>query len=314
MLVNGANAQSAGTALDVLQIRPNFYMIAAAGSNIAVQTGGDGTILVDAGTDGTAESVAAAIKKLTNEPVRYIFNTGADTEHVSGNAKLSKAGRNIVAMGPEPLGGEGARDLTNNFAATVMSTETALLRMSAPTGKVAPFPSDAWPTETFTEKRKTMYFNHEGIELLRQSAHSDADVIVFFRASDVLAVGEIIDSNHFPVIDLAHGGSIQGEIDALNKIVETAVRPIPFAFDEGGTVIIPGRGRLMERIDAVEYRDMIVVIRDVIQDMIKRGMTLDQIKAAAPLKPYEPRYGAKTGPWTTNDFIEAVYKSLTGKK
>ena len=310
-----ARAQQSNEAIDVLQVRPNFYMIAGAGGNIGVQMGPDGVVLVDTGAAEASDRVLATIEKLTDQPIRYIVNTGADADHVGGNAKLSKAGRSIFATGTDPIGGEFGKALTNGYAATILAAENVLLRMSAPTGKTAPFPNDAWPTETFAEKRKTIYFNHEGIEVLRQpSAHSDSDSLVFFRASDVVAAGEVIDATRFPVIDLANGGSIQGEIEALNHVVELAIRPIPFVFSGGGTIVLPGRGRIYEHADAVEYRDMIVIIRDVIQDMIQRGMTLDDIKAASPAKPYEPQYGAKAGPWSTNDFVEAVYKSLTAKK
>jgi glyoxylase-like metal-dependent hydrolase (beta-lactamase superfamily II) len=178
-----------------------------------------------------------------------------------------------------------------------------------------PFPSDAWPTETFTERRRTLYFNGDGLEVLHEpAAHSDGDAIIFFRRSDVIVAGDIIDTLHFPTIQVANGGSIQGEIDALNKIVEMAIRPIPFVFEEGGTIVVPGHGRLLDHADSVEYRDMVVIVRDTVQDMMERGMTLDQIKAASPAKQYEPRYGAKSGSWTTNDFIEAIYKSLQTKK
>ncbi len=308
-------AQQDNRALEALQVRPNFYMLAGAGGNIGVQIGPDGVVLVDTGTADASDRVLAAIGKLTNQPIRYIINTGADADHVGGNAKLSKAGRSIFAAGTEPIGGEFGKAMTNNYAATILASENVLLRMSAPTGKAAPYPNDAWPSETFTEKRKTVYFNHEGIEVLRQpAAHSDGDCLVFFRASDVVASGDVIDATRFPVIDLANGGSVKGEIDALNHVVELAIRPIPFVFSGEGTIVLPGRGRIYDHGDAVEYRDMIVIVRDVIQDMIQRGMTLDQIKAARPAKPYEPQYGASSGPWTTNDFVEAVYKSLTAKK
>ena len=160
-----------------------------------------------------------------------------------------------------------------------------------------------------------MYFNGEGLQIYHEpAAHSDGDSVVLFRASDVVVAGDIIDANRFPVIDLARGGSIQGEINALNHIIELSVRPIPFVFEEGGTYIVPGHGRVYDRRDVVEYRDMVVTIRDIVQNMIQHGMTLPQIKEASPAKAYEREYGAQSGPWTTSDFVEAVYKSLTARK
>jgi hypothetical protein len=179
---------------------------------------------------------------------------------------------------------------------------------------VPPFPSDTWPNEAFEGKRQYIYFNHEGIEVFRQAAHDDTDSIVFFRGSDVICAGDAIDADRFPMIDVAHGGSIQGEIDALNSIIELVVRPIPFVFESGGTYVIPAHGRLYQQADVVNYRDMIVIIRDIVQDMMKRGMTLAQIQAAGPAKAYEGEYGAQHGPWTTNDFVEAIYRSLAKKK
>jgi cyclase len=300
--------QNANEGLDVLQLRPNFYVIAGAGGNIAVETGPEGTIVVNAGTAEAAGRVVAAIKKVTDQPIRYIIDTSADRDFVGGNAVLSKAGRNIMAAGPEPIGGEFQRD----YSATIVSTEQILTRMS---GQKAPYPSEAWPQETFPDPRKDYYMNHEGIQIFREApAHSDSDSIVLFRGSDVVVAGDIIDTNRFPVIDTSRGGSIQGEIEALNQIIDLSFRPMPFVFGEGGTLVVPGHGRIYDRQDVVEYRDMIVTIRDIIQDMIQRGMTLPQIKEAGPAKAYEREYGARSGSWTTDDFVEAVYKGLTAKK
>ena len=306
-------AQNGGE-IEVLRIRPNFYMIAGAGGNIGVQIGSDGVVLVDAGTEKASVQVLAEIRKLTDQPIRYIIDTSADADHVGGNARLAKAGHTIFAMANNDRA-DFDKLMTNGGAASILASEKVLLRMSAPTGKVSAFSSDAWPTESFSQKRKYIYLNHEPIEMFHHpAAHTDGDSIVFFRISDVVVAGDVLDTTRFPVIDVQKGGSVQGEIDALNHLIELAISPIPFIYQEGGTYVIPGHGRICDQFDVVEYRDMIVVIRDVIQDMMKRGMTLDQIKAASPAKPFERQYGATSGPWTTNDFIEAVYKSLAGKK
>jgi hypothetical protein len=116
----------------------------------------------------------------------------------------------------------------------------------------------------------------------------------------------------FPVIDLANGGSIQGEIDALNKLIDLTIAPTPFIYKDVGTYVVPGHGRLCEQMEVVDYRDMVVLVRDVVADLMKQGKTLDQIKAARPALPYETRYGAQAG--TTNAFVEAIYKSLNTDK
>jgi glyoxylase-like metal-dependent hydrolase (beta-lactamase superfamily II) len=303
-----AHAQPGNADLDVVRVRPNLYMIAGAGGNIAVQTGDDGAVLVDSGAEEASDRVIAAVKRITARPIRYIINTGADAEHVGGNGKVAKAGRSIFAMGPDPVGGEFAKVMTNGYAASILAAENVLIRMSAPTGQASPFPNDSWPTETFHENRRYIYFNREAIEILRQpAAHSDADSIVFFRASDVVAAGDVFDTTRFPAIDSKKGGSIQGEISALNRILDLAVRPMPLIFVEGGTLILPGHGRVSDQADLLEYRDMVVIVRDVVEDMLKRGMTLEQVKAAAPAKGYEPLYGSP------NDFVESIYKGLAGK-
>ena len=185
--------------------------------------------------------------------------------------------------------------------------------MSAPTGVQAAVPFGSWPTETYRSDRKQMFFNGEPIEIIHQpAAHTDGDSIVFFRRSDVVVAGDIYDTTSYPFIDLERGGSIQGEINALNNLLELA---IPGYQDEGGTYIIPGNGFISDRPDLLEYRDMVTIIRDRIQAAIKNGMTLEQVKAAGLTKDYDNRYGAKSGSSRTGvTFVEAMYKSLTQKR
>ena len=207
-----------------------------------------------------------------------------------------------------------AGTMTNGGAASILAHESVLRRMSARNAKET-YPGDAWPTEAFVQNRHAMRMNDEGIEILYQpAAHSNADSFVMFRRSDVVVAGDIMDTTRFPVIDLANGGSIQGEIDALDKLIELTIAPTPYIYKDVGTYVIPGHGRLCEQMEVVDYRDMVVLIRDVVADLMKQGKTLDQIKAARPALPYETRFGSTTGPWTTNAFIEAVYKSLSAKK
>lgn len=312
-------AEPEGGGLDVVRVRPNFYMIAGAGGNIGVQIGSDGVVLVNAGTEMAADQVVAAVKKLTALPIRYIINTNAEADFVGGNAKVAKSGQTIFVNlldvgGRLDLGGPAAATSFGG-AAAILAHDSILQRMSAPTGKAAAFPVGDWPTEAFYPKRQTLRMNGEGIEVLHQpAAHSNADSFVFFRGSDVVVAGQVLDTTRFPVIDVENGGSIQGEIDALNKLIELAIPPTPFIYSGPGTYVIPGHGRLCEQMEIVDYRDMVVIVRDVIADLIKQGKTLDQIKEASPAEPYENQYGSKTGPWTTNAFVEAIYKSLTAKK
>src|SRR6266850_2594113 len=199
--------------LEVLQLRPNFFMIAGAGGNIAVQVGEDGVVVVDAGSAARADAVVAAIKKITPRPIRYIIDTGPDADHVSGNESLSKAGQTLFTA-------PGSIGVTGDFlggVASILSAQQVLERMTAPTGKVSPFPIGATPTETFDYPRKYMYLNGEGIEVLHQpAAHTDGDLVVFFRRSDVVVAGDVLDTTRFPVIDARRGGTVNGELAALN--------------------------------------------------------------------------------------------------
>ena len=300
--------QSGG--LEVLPIVPNFYLIAGAGGNIGVQIGRDGVVLVNAGSADMSDKVLAAIKKLTPEPIRYIIDTSADPANVGGNGAMATAGQSLTQA---ENAGPGSAIIAG--PASILATDNVLTRMSAPTGKQSAYPTGAWPTDTYFTKERPIYLNHEGIQVIAQpAAHSDGDSLVFFRRSDVLFTGDIIDTAHFPVIDVDQGGSVQGEIDALNRIVEIAIPSIPLIWEDGGTIVIPGHGRICDQADVVEYRDMVTEIRDVIKDMIGRGMTLEQIKEANPTVGYRKRYGKDSGPWTTDMFVEAVYKSLVAKK
>ncbi len=308
-----ASAQE-NSGLEVIKLRPSFYVITGAGANIGVQIGSDGVVLVDAGAADASDQVVAAVRRLTNQPIRYIINTNADADHVGGNAKVAKAGKSFFDIGNGPRG-DLAKAMTNGGAASILASDSVLRRMSAPVGKDSAFPADAWPTEAFYQARKTLYLNHEGIEILNQpAAHSASDSFVYFRGSDVVMAGDVLDTTRFPLIDLAKGGSIQGEIDALNHLIQIAIPSAPLVNQEGGTYVVSGHGRICDQADVVEYRDMVVIVRDVIQDMIKKGMSLQQIKAASPARPYEPQYGSTSGAWTTDAYIEAVYKSLLQPK
>jgi cyclase len=149
-------------------------------------------------------------------------------------------------------------------------------------------------------------FNGEAIEIVHiPAAHTDGDSLVFFRRSDVLSTGDLFSTETFPRIDAEKGGSIAGVIEGLNKILDIA---IPGDRVEDGTLIIPGHGRLADYADANEYRNMTVIIRDRVQDLVTKGQTVAQVKAARPARDYERRYG--TAAWTADQFIEAIYNDL----
>lgn len=305
-LVAGAAAQ-APDGVEVVNVRDNFFLVAGGGSNVAVQVGDDGVVVVDAGSAASAPAVVAAIKRITPKPIRYIINTGPDADHVGGNETLSKAGETL--FGPARLGGQ--RQEFMGPVASILATEGVLQRMTAPSGSPQAFPAGAMPTEAFHYPRKYMYLNGEGIEVLHQpAAHTDGDAFVFFRRSDVVVAGDIFDARQFPVIDVERGGSIGGEIAALSRLSELAIASVPIVSREAGTIVVPGHGHLGDQYDVIEYRDMVTIIRDRVRDLVTAGRSLEQVKAASPAKGYAGRYGHGADGWTTDRFVEAVYRSL----
>jgi glyoxylase-like metal-dependent hydrolase (beta-lactamase superfamily II) len=299
-----ANASETAPAqgLHVERVRGGLYMLTGAGGNITVQIGNEGVLLVDTGLASMTDQVLAEIKKLSDKPIRYILNTDLDPDHTGGNDQIAKLGQTIA--------GGDVTNLTDDAreGAKVIAHQKVLDRMSAPDGNKPASPFGMLPTDTYMGLKKDIFFNDDGIRILHpRNAHTDGDSIVYFRRSDAISTGDVFTTIGYPVLGLAHGGSIQGELDALNQILGLV---IPAKNEEAGTYIIPGHGRLCDAADVGYYRDMLTIIRDRILDMKKKGMTLDQVVAARPTRDYDPRWGADTGPWTTKMFIEAVYTSL----
>jgi len=317
----------------VLPLRGNVYLLVGAGANITLSVGKEGVLLVDAGSAQMADKVVAAIAQLSKDvnaatvakpcaglgcsgnefasflgtiaspappkPIQYIVNTSADPDHTGGNAKIAAAGTTIGG-GP----GLGQFVAIVKESATIYAHENVLERMSA-----AKLPTASLPTESYPADFK-QYFNGEGIHLIHQkAAHSDGDTIVHFRGSDVISAGDTLSTVSYPTFDVAKGGSINGVIASLNNLLDLAIAEYQ---TEGGTLIIPGHGRVCDSADLATYRDMVTIIRDRIQDAIKRGLTLEQVKAARLTKDYDPRYDVPA--WTKEQFVEAVYRSLAGGK
>jgi cyclase len=287
-------------AIHILHVQGRVYMLVGGGSNITVQLGDEAVVLVDTGAPQMSEQVLAAIRTLSQRPIEFIINTSVDEDHTGGNQSLAQTGHYNTGLAGEQAG------------ASIVAHLRVLDRMTAPpTGKEIAVSQESWPTDTYDNDRWDL-FNDEAIVIEHpHAAHTDGDSIVFFRRSDVISVGDILTPERYPVIDAARGGSINGEIDALNQIIDIVV---PRENEEGGTYVIPGHGRLCDRDAVTDYRDMVTIVRDRIEDLVKKGDTLDQVKAAKPTLDYDGIYGADTGPWTTGMFIEAVYRDLSQTK
>ena len=327
----------------ILPVQGNVYMLVADGANLTASVGEEGVLLVNTGSAEMSDTILAALNELANsvvtpptantcfgancpgawgwsspfinsvisspvpaKPIRYIVNTSAAPYHIGGNERLATSG--FFPRG----GGFGGAIANPGRAASVIAHENVLFRMSVPPGGSgeSPTPATAWPTDTFFDEfhKLPAFFNGEAVIVYHEpAANTDGDSIVFFRHSEVISAGDIFSTVSYPVIDIENGGSIQGVLAGLNHILDLAVAEYRA---QGGTWIIPGRGRLSDTADVASYRNMVTMIRDRVQDMINRGLTLDEVQAARPTMDFDGRYGSNTGPWTTAMFVEAVYSSL----
>jgi glyoxylase-like metal-dependent hydrolase (beta-lactamase superfamily II) len=279
-------------AIQVEPVQKNIFLLASAGSgNITVQVGSEGVLMVDSGIDRSAPQVLAAIQKLSTGRVRYIINTHAHPDHVGGNGTFGK------------LAGSDPAD-----ALKIIGQQNVLNRLTHPAAGQPRFPEEGLPYDEYSTAFKSMYFNGEAVLVYHEAnAHTDGDSVVMFRGSDVISAGDVFTPGAYPFLDLDRGGSVQGEIAALNHILDLAV---PARTQEGGTYIVPGHGRICDEADVVEFRDMIVIVRDRIRDLIGKGMTLEQVKAARPSRDYDTEYVTTSSFVSADRFVESVYTSL----
>jgi glyoxylase-like metal-dependent hydrolase (beta-lactamase superfamily II) len=293
MLAGSALAQSSqssqrlqGSRIASYHVQGNVWLLAGAASNVAVQIGDDGILVVDTGGSETAAEVLDAIRALSDKPIRWIVNTHAHADHTGGNETISQAGVTV-----------------NGNPAAIIGHENVLARMSAEDRPVT-----EWPLNSFFEAGRDFYFNGEAVMLYHvPSAHTDGDIFVYFRGSDVLVTGDVFVTTHFPVVDLEYGGDIDGVVDGLNRALDITV---PAWLQEGGTYVIPGHGRIGDEADLVSYRDLALIVRDRVRASVERGATLRQVQAEKPSLDYDPRYSNESLPWTSEMFIESVYRSL----
>jgi len=291
-----ARQNTTAPTVGVLHVQRSVHMLVVNGMNIAVQVGDDGVLLVDAATAAVAPQVIAAIRMLSTRPIHTIINTHVHADHTGGNESLVKQ-RGTGA--PQPVRVMAHQSVQERMLAAPAGGSTGGFRLNA----VITLPIN----NTYDTPTKDFFLNGEPVVLYHApKARTDGDTLVHFRTSDVIAVGDVFSPDRYPVIDHATGGSVQGLIAALNRILEITV---PARFQEGGTYVIPGHGRLSDEADVVEYRDMVTIITDRVQDLIQKGLTWDQVKAARPSRDYDPEYGGEGGS-SPDAFVEAIYRSL----
>ena len=286
LLAAAAGGSRAQESVDSYHVQGNVHLLLGAGANVAVQVGEEGVLVVDTGSRASREALLEAVKRLSDRPIRWIVNTSADLDHTGGNETISQAGMTV-----------------NGNPAAIVSHENVLARMTAGNRPVTEM-----PLNTFFEAGRDFYFNGEAVFLHHvPNAHTDGDIVVYFRGSDVIVAGDIFMTTQYPVIDLDAGGGIDGYIAGLNQMLDIAV---PAYLQEGGTYVIPGHGRLGDEADIVSYRDMLVIVRARIADLIAQGKTLAQVQAERPALDYDLRYGNSNGEWTSADFVAAIYTDL----
>jgi glyoxylase-like metal-dependent hydrolase (beta-lactamase superfamily II) len=333
-------AQQPSADLHVMPVRGNVFMIVGGGGNITVSAGVDGMLLVDTGSAAMAAKTLETIQEIgrmasapapmttcvgpscyssgslgpflpfgwagpsynaviaspkSAKPIRWIIQTSADPDHTGGTPQIAAAGTTYN-------GGEAGRLLGERMPATIIGHENVLKRMT-----FAKAPELAWPSETYyiPSYKMSQYVNGEGIQMYNTpAAITDADTIVYFRFSDVISAGDLFTPGRYPMIDVAKGGTVQGLLNGLNKIIELA---FPEYRHQGGTMIVAGHGRLGDTADVAIYRNMVEIIRDRIRDMKKRGLSLQQVTAAKPTLDFDGIYGSP------DTFIAAVYQTLSDK-
>jgi glyoxylase-like metal-dependent hydrolase (beta-lactamase superfamily II) len=284
---------------EVLPVQGTVSVIFGAGANILVQQGDDGVLLVDTGAAEHGQQVVALLKQLNPLPLRIVINSSADADHAGANAVVSRSGHYVgdrLDVGPEAA------------YAAIFAHENVGLRMAALPAGAAPLALGMLPTDPFFTPTLALWHNGESIQIIHvPAAHTDADSLVFFRHSDVLYAGELLDMNGYPVIDLQHGGSINGLIEGLNQVLDLA---LPRDKEEGGTLVVPGHGRLTDVADVSEYRDMVTIIRDRVSALKQRGLSLEQVQAKRPSYGYDARWAHGTPEQSAERFVAAIYASL----
>ena len=304
-------AEDAAT-VEVVPVRPGkVFMLTAQGINVTVQTGPAGSVVVDPGPASSAQAVLAAIRKITPVPIRFLIDTSGDLELIGATRTVAAAGQSLLVLNGLDSAIARSANIRSGSGAAIIARQGVLTQMLSQPG----VDYSALPSETFTRPEYNFYLNGPVAVIWQPAAHSSGDAVVRFERSDVVATGAIFDQTHFPVIDLKNGGTIQGEINAMDEVINSlAFARTPVGSNDGGTLVIPVRGPLSDLDGVVSYRDMVATVVARVQYYIDRGRSFRQIVAADPAQGYHTRYGSDTGSWTTADFIDAVYKSLMDER
>jgi cyclase len=286
-----------------IPVRDGVFMVIGPDANSTIQVGSDGVLVVDTLSAETAADLVTIVEALSEDPILFIINTHIHPDHTGGNEIAASSGQFVSTPGTR----SAQTFLGDSSGASILAFEDVLLQMSSTSGQQAPVPSTLWPTNTYFTDRMDMFFNGEALEVLHQPAgHTDGDSIVFFRRTDVVSTGDLFTPDRYPVIDESGGGSINGLVDGLNLVLRLTV---PELNQEGGTLVIPGHGRLCDESDVANYRDMVTIVRDRVQMMVDEGRSHDEVIAAGLTRDYDPLYSRPEH--TGEMFVSAVFRSLS---
>ena len=260
------------------KIKDNFYTLEGQGGMIGLLTGPDGVFMVDTQFAPLSEKIAAAVKKVSDKPIKFIVNTHVHGDHTGGNENFAKMG------------------------AVLLSRDQLRARLAQPGGNAKPAPAAALPMVTY-DGPVTVHMNGQNVQLIPiRAAHTDGDTLVRFPGLDILMTGDYYRSLGYPNIDRANGGSLNGMLEGLGTTIGRA---------GPNTKIIPGHGPMVDRSAVIEHRDMILAIRDRVRDMVRAGKTAKEIIAAKPTADYDSK--VEQAAMTSERFINQLYAELGGK-
>jgi len=265
------------------QVADGLYELEGQGGNITVSVGADGILLVDSQWAPLHQKIMDAVRKISQQPIRFLIDTHYHGDHTDGNALMAKAGATIV----------GHENLRKRLVSG---------RAAAPgVGAMPPAPKEAIPVMTYNDTL-TLHFNGEEISLIHTApAHTDGDTIIYFRRANVISTGDLPASIRYPNIDVPGGGSVSGNIAALERMMKLG---------NPNTKFIPGHGPISTVKDLEQQRQMLIAVRDRVQSQIRAGKNLDQIVAAKPTAEFDE---ARKGGRTPEDFLKLVYADLSRK-
>ena len=290
LLLAAAYPAAAQVNYDTVQIRTikvgdGVYMLMGVGGNIGVAAGADGVLMVDDQYAPLSDKIKAAVAAVGGGPIRFLVNTHWHWDHVGGNESLLRSGAVTVAH-------ENVR------------RRMSVAQFVPPLNRHEPAaPAGALPLVTFTDS-VNFYLGGDSIHVFHvAAAHTDGDAMIWFRRANVVHMGDIFFNGRYPFVDLSSGGSVDGMVAAVDRVLGLA---------DGNTKIIPGHGPLADRTTLRAYRDMLVTVRDRIRRAVAAGQTLEQVQAAKPTAEFDAVWGQ--GRITPTLFVEILYTDLAARK